>query len=224
MLGCISAGFGKTQWTVPLVLVGGNVAVKPIVQATHEQRTKGRRLKNGRTFWGRVMRVRRKFLTSVWCYFTRAQMQTVTTEQLGGDYKGIKCQFDDEAKVEVRKWPFSIAEQDEAQTGSLRASTSSFHVSHYENDVRYRTNLSCFVFVVVLRPFLVTVLHIRGSLSTPWPGDYRWKVAFCLILACLLMYYQVLIHTPPYVRSRDTSLSTLWSITWHFFSVNTNFT
>lgn len=147
------------------------------------------------------MRVRRKFLTSVWCYFTRAQMQTVTTEQLAGDYKGIKCQFDDEAKVEVRKWPFSIAEQDEAQTGSLRASTSSFHVSHYENDVRYRTNLSCFVFVVVLRPFLVTVLHIRGSLSTPWPGDYRWKVAFCLILACLLMYYQVLIYTPPYVRS-----------------------
>ena len=96
-------------------------------------------------------------------------MQTVTTEQLGGDYTGITCELDGEGKVEVRKWPLSsIAEQDETQRGSPRASSSSFHVSHYENDVwrfwRLHANLSCFVFVVVLCPFLVIVF--RKSLIT----------------------------------------------------------
>lgn len=177
---------------------------------------KGRRLKTGRTFWGRVLRVRRKFLTSVWCYFTRARMQTVTTEQLGGDYTGITCELDGEGKVEVRKWPLSgIAEQDETQRGSPRASTSSFHVSHYENDVwrfwRLHANLSCFVFVVVLCPFLVVVF--RKSLIT-FTRRLQMKSG--------LLSPGVNSHTPPpYISGHETPRCLLCGQSCDVFSAST---
>lgn len=45
---------------------------------------------------------------SVWCYFTRTQRQTATTEQLGGDRIGIKCELNGgEGKVEVCARPLS---------------------------------------------------------------------------------------------------------------------
>ena len=50
------------------------------------------------------MRVGEKFKTSVWCYFGRAQRQTVTTEQLGGDQMGIKWELDSGKGKSGRPW------------------------------------------------------------------------------------------------------------------------
>lgn len=56
---------GTDHWSSNSVLMGG--AVQPIVQLTHDYRTK-----NSVTSWGEVMWVCEKFLKSVWCYLCSA--------------------------------------------------------------------------------------------------------------------------------------------------------
>lgn len=76
--------------------MGGSVANSSSERTTgHEEQW--------RNFLRRDFASRKKLPTSLWCYFGRAQRQAVAAEQLGGGWKGTKCELDSgEGKVVER--------------------------------------------------------------------------------------------------------------------------